>query len=160
MDVLTEAEVRTGHFIKKQREFIVAPHTMVTTEARAFIDKHRLTLRVSDTVPAAAITAAAPGVKWREAVPEDKVPAAAGAPSGSGMAALGADPSVITAYFATRLTSLPGTTITLRMVRPSVKRSTFSLLRAAGRGWGPTGPSSCAISRGPAASSPATGATR
>src|SRR5690606_23164942 len=32
---------------------------------------------------------------------------------------------------ATMLTSLPGTTITLRMLRPSVKRSTFSLARAA-----------------------------
>jgi len=63
MKVLTEAEVRTGYFVKKQREFVVEPGTMVSGEARSFIEKNGLKLVEGSLAAPAAGPAGASAAK-------------------------------------------------------------------------------------------------
>lgn len=58
MKLFTEADARTGYFVKKQRCFTVPPGTRVSEEAKLFLDRYGLRLEFADA-PASANAQAA-----------------------------------------------------------------------------------------------------
>ena len=60
MDTLTESDLRSGFFVRGEREFVIAPDTVITEEAKIFADHHGLVIRQTKGASACQAKPAAP----------------------------------------------------------------------------------------------------